>query len=125
MMPIISTPAERRSGTSLTPASPVFSQHRLGRRGDGTNRDRRIQDDPRLGVWGPHRLHVLRSDLRPRIGIQVDAASGDKHAGDSTIGTFNPLFPNGYYFTLAGYTGYTNLIHIKPSVVVKPATGYR
>jgi len=22
----------------------------------------------------------------------------------------NPLFPNGYYFTLAGYTGYVNLI---------------
>ncbi|OYU92220.1 MAG: hypothetical protein CFE29_05305 [Bradyrhizobiaceae bacterium PARB1] len=56
----------------------------------------------------------------PRIGLQADAASGDRHAGDGTIGTFNPLFPNGYYFTLAGYTGYANLIHVKPTLTVKP-----
>lgn len=57
----------------------------------------------------------------PRLGVQVDAASGDRHPGDGTLGTFNPLFPNGYYFTLAGFTGYTNLLHVKPSVTVKPA----
>jgi hypothetical protein len=56
---------------------------------------------------------------QPRIGLQVDAASGDHHPGDNVVGTFNPLFPNGYYFTLAGFTGYTNLIHVKPSLTVK------
>lgn len=59
----------------------------------------------------------------PRLGLQVDAASGDRHPGDSTLGTFNPLFPNGYYFTLAGFTGYTNLLHIKPGMTVKPLAG--
>jgi hypothetical protein len=57
---------------------------------------------------------------KPRIGLQTDVASGDRKAGDGTVGTFNPLFPNGYYFSLAGYTGYSNLIHIKPSITVKP-----
>lgn len=57
---------------------------------------------------------------KPRIGMQLDAASGDSHPGDNTVGTFNPLFPNGYYFSLAGYTGYTNLFHVKPSVTIKP-----
>ncbi len=57
----------------------------------------------------------------PRIGLQVDAGSGDRHSGDGSIGTFNPLFPNGYYFSLAGYTSYANLIHLKPSISVKPA----
>lgn len=56
----------------------------------------------------------------PRIGVQIDGASGDRHPGDQRIETFNPLFPNGYYFTLAGYTGYTNLISIKPSVTIHP-----
>ncbi|WP_442916075.1 alginate export family protein [Lichenihabitans sp. Uapishka_5] len=59
----------------------------------------------------------------PRIGIQADTASGDRHGGDGTVGTFNPLFPNGYYFTLAGYTGSANLIHLKPSLTVEPAAG--
>lgn len=57
---------------------------------------------------------------QPRIGLQFDLASGDNRPGDGVIGTFNPLFPNGYYFTLAGFTGYTNLAHLKPSVTVKP-----
>lgn len=56
----------------------------------------------------------------PRIGLQFDAASGDRHPGDGHLGTFNPLFPNGYYFALAGYTGYANLVHVKPSVSFKP-----
>lgn len=60
---------------------------------------------------------------KPRIGLQVDAASGDTRPGDGTLGTFNPLFPNGYYFSLGGYTGYSNLIHVKPSVTVKPVDG--
>lgn len=25
-----------------------------------------------------------------------------------------------YYFTLAGYSGYSNLIHVKPSLTIKP-----
>jgi hypothetical protein len=57
----------------------------------------------------------------PRVALQVDAASGDRHPHDGRVGTFNPLFPNGYYFTLAGFTGYSNLIHVKPSVTLKPA----
>jgi hypothetical protein len=56
----------------------------------------------------------------PRLGLQFDLASGDRDAGDGTIGTFNPLFPHGFYFSLGGHTGYTNLIHLKPSVTVRP-----
>jgi hypothetical protein len=56
----------------------------------------------------------------PRFAIQFDAASGDHHPGDGFVQTFNPLFPNGYYFTLAGYTTYANLINLKPSVTIKP-----
>lgn len=56
----------------------------------------------------------------PRLGFQFDAASGNSNPHSTVLQTFNPLFPNGYYFTLAGYTGYTNLIHVKPSIAVHP-----
>lgn len=62
---------------------------------------------------------------QPRVGLQFDAASGDHHPGDGVLGTFNPLFPNGYYFTLGGYTGYANLVHLKPSIQISPATGLK
>jgi hypothetical protein len=59
--------------------------------------------------------------LTPRLGLQVDAASGDRNPDDHRLSTFNPLFPNGYYVTLAGYTGYVNFIHVKPSLTLYPA----
>ncbi len=57
---------------------------------------------------------------KARLGIQLDAASGDRNPNDHQLNTFNPLFPNGYYVTLAGYTGYVNLIHLKPSLTLHP-----
>lgn len=58
--------------------------------------------------------------LKPRIALQLDAASGDRNPEDGELNTFNQLFANGSYFTLAGYTGYSNLIHVKPSITIKP-----
>jgi len=57
---------------------------------------------------------------KPRLGIQLDSASGNKNPQNRELNTFNPLFPNGYYVTLAGYTGYVNFIHLKPSVTAHP-----
>lgn len=77
-----------------------------------------------IGAWALGSLfgYTMASPWKPRVGVQIDAASGDRHPGDGRLGTFNPLFPNGYYFTLAGYTGYSNLIHVKPSLTLKPSS---
>ena len=56
----------------------------------------------------------------PRVGFQLDAASGNKDPNGHTLGTFNPLFPNGGYETLSGLTGYINFVHAKGSVTVQP-----
>ena len=61
----------------------------------------------------------------PRIGLQVDLASGDQRRGDGTVGTFNPLFPNAYYFTLASTPTYANLIHVRPSLELHPTPNLR
>ena len=57
---------------------------------------------------------------RPRIGLQFDASSGDGDPNDDKLETFNPFFPNGNYFTLAGYIGDANLLHAKPSITIAP-----
>lgn len=57
----------------------------------------------------------------PRLGIQIDAASGNRNPNGHTLGTFNPLFPNGAYLALAGYTGYTNFMQVKPSLTMHPS----
>jgi Alginate export len=56
----------------------------------------------------------------PRVGVQCDAASGDRDLHDDRVGTFNPMFPNGYYETLSAYTGYANFINVKPSLALAP-----
>lgn len=77
-----------------------------------------------IGAWAAGSIAGYKLDLRwsPRVALQIDAASGDRHSRDGRVETFNPLFPNGYYFTLSGYTGYANLIHVKPSVTLKPSS---
>ncbi|HUN64886.1 MAG TPA: alginate export family protein [Bacteroidota bacterium] len=56
----------------------------------------------------------------PRLGLQIDAASGTDNPNGNTLGTFNPLFPSGFYELLAGYPGYANFVHLKLSVRMLP-----
>lgn len=67
-------------------------------------------------------VSVIPGSTRPGVRASVcrRTPSGDRDPGDGTVQTFNPLFPSGSYFSLAAYTGFTNLIHLKPSLTVRP-----
>lgn len=59
----------------------------------------------------------------PRLGLSVNAASGDSHAGDHTVGTFNALYPRGSYFGEIALIGPANLIDVHPSLDFKLTRG--
>jgi hypothetical protein len=73
------------------------------------------------GVGGLFGYTWIKLPWSPRLGIQLDAASGTENPNSDKLGTFNPLFPNGYYELLAGYPGYANFVHLKLSAMVFPA----
>ena len=58
------------------------------------------------------------SDVRlsPRVGLKVDAISGDRDLHDAELGTFNPLFPKLPYFSEANLATPANLFDAQPSV---------
>jgi hypothetical protein len=60
--------------------------------------------------------------LRPRTLMRVDAYSGDGNAAHRTLGTFDPLFPRGAYFTnkVVPFLGPQNLVDLHPMVQFQP-----
>ncbi len=52
---------------------------------------------------------------QPELGLKLDVISGDQSFGDDKIQTFNPLFTNPGYFSLAGIIAPVNLVEFHPS----------
>lgn len=56
----------------------------------------------------------------PTIGLKLDVLSGDRSFGDDEIQTFNPLFTNPGYYSLAGIIAPVNLIEFHPFISIRP-----
>ncbi|MFO1319258.1 MAG: alginate export family protein [Burkholderiales bacterium] len=52
----------------------------------------------------------------PRLGVRFNIGSGDRRAGDGTLGTFSPLFATTAYSGLSGLVGPSNGVALAPSV---------
>jgi len=51
----------------------------------------------------------------PRVALVASADSGDHGTQDSSLQTFNPLFPRGLYHELVNLTGHANILALNPT----------
>lgn len=80
-------------------------------------------DDIRAYMWMARAGHTF-GDLpgSPRIGIDIDVASGDSDPTDGTMQTFNHLFPLGHgYLGHLDLVGRQNIVAVMPNVTIKLA----
>lgn len=61
---------------------------------------------------------------QPRIALSTNIASGDTDADDADLGTFNPLFPRGNYFSEDAVLGPRNFFNVHPFVTVQPTASW-
>jgi hypothetical protein len=73
----------------------------------------------RFVVEGSHL--VADAVWSPRVGLVLDAASGDRNPADPNLQTFNALFQSGTYSGRAQLLGPSNSIRFEPSVTFAPA----
>lgn len=57
---------------------------------------------------------------RPRLALSANVASGDGDPDNEDLGTFNPLFPRGNYFSEAAVLGPRNFFNLHPFLTVSP-----
>ena len=62
----------------------------------------------------------VKAKWRPRFGLRVNAASGDRDARDPSMQSFNPLFPGASFAGPIGLFGATNMIDVTPFVSAMP-----
>lgn len=56
----------------------------------------------------------------PRLGLRLDATSGDRDPGDGELNTFRAPFASAAYSGLAGQVGPSNVLDVAPSVSWSP-----
>lgn len=61
---------------------------------------------------------------QPRIALSANIASGDNDPADPDLGTFNPIFPRGNYFSEAAVLGPRNFFNIHPFVTMRPTEAW-
>lgn len=85
-----------------------------------------------IGQWGsfkglPARAWAVSTDTgfstrlgrQPlRLGLTFNSSSGDRDPNDSSLETFNPLFPGNSYSGIVGLLGPSNLTDFTPSIKV-------
>jgi hypothetical protein len=72
------------------------------------------------GVSGEAFYKTHLGSFPARLGATFGVASGDRHPGDGTIGTFDPIYPNLSYYTDASVSYPSNVWDIEPQISIRP-----
>jgi len=118
----------RREDAEFTQGRATERRHSVGFRLFG-ERDRADWNIEGVWQWGSFGDASIRawtisadlgyqwadSPLRPRVGIKMDAISGDRNPADRRLETFNPLFPKLPYFSEANVATPANLLDVQPN----------
>jgi len=69
------------------------------------------------------RFEFVDTAWRPGLGIKLEYTTGDDETGDGEINSFNPMFVNPEYYSLAKTVTPVNMISVHPSIVLYPREG--
>ena len=64
-----------------------------------------------------------RTRWSPRLSLRFNSATGDRDAAQSSLQSFNPLFPGASYAGIMGLFGPTNMTDLTPAITVSPRIG--
>ena len=60
--------------------------------------------------------HFTGLALQPRLRLRANIVSGDRDRQDGMLGTFNAMFPKGYYFGELSPIGPANIVNVHPGL---------
>jgi len=63
---------------------------------------------------------LINTTWKTSPGLKLEYTSGDKKAGDGKINTFNPMFVNPAYYSLAATITPANMVSVHPSISIQP-----
>lgn len=72
------------------------------------------------GASGKAGYTLTGTTWSPRLGLQSEWFSGDRHPKDGRDNTTDPLFPRGAYFSEPGLQTFSNIVDLYPSVTLNP-----
>jgi hypothetical protein len=91
--------------------------------GEATYQDGSVGSQ-RIEAWGmllEGGYSFAKTRLSPRLGVRINAFSGDGDRSDGKVGTFVPPFPRLPLFSDASWLNFSNLVDFYPTITLKPS----